>query len=118
MYKLQPSLSPILSIPSSQLTPTSIWVTSDASAYKLRIGAGGTWFDPPGLIGHKAFVVNRNEEIQVKHTAGSSSDTNYQTTVNVGYGTGVGQFVSADFNTRTLNAFINKPTLTSLVVPM
>tara|TARA_B100000035_G_scaffold286256_1_gene270437 strand:- start:953 stop:2764 length:1812 start_codon:yes stop_codon:yes gene_type:complete len=92
--------------------PASIWVTSDASAYKLRIGAGGTWFDPPGLIG-TAFVVNRNEEIQVKHTAGSSSDTNYQTTVNVGYGTEAGQFVSADFNTRTLNAFINKPTLTS-----
>ena len=35
------------------------------SSYKLRVGVG-TWFDPPGVI--ENLFVNRNEEIQVKHT--------------------------------------------------
>tara|TARA_R100000005_G_C4992613_1_gene199791 strand:- start:58 stop:1956 length:1899 start_codon:yes stop_codon:yes gene_type:complete len=91
--------------------PASIWVTSDASSYKLRIGVG-TWFDPPGLIG-TAFVVNRNEEIQVKHTTGSGSLTEYKTTVNVGYGTGAGEFVSVDFSTTTQQSGVNAPTLTT-----
>ena len=91
--------------------PASIWVTSDASAYKLRIGVG-TWFDPPGVIG-TAFVVNRNEEIQVKHTTGTGVLTDYTTTVNVGYGTAVGQFTSADFLTVTQSASVDTPSITS-----
>ena len=105
-----PNLNPILSTPSRQSTATSIWVTSDASSYKLRTGVG-TWFDPPGVI--PTFVVNRNEEIQVKHTTGSSVLTDYTTTVNVGYGTAVGQFTSVDFLTVTLTSSVDTPSITS-----
>lgn len=91
--------------------PAEIWVTSDAASYKLRTGVG-TWFDPPS-IPNKSYVVNQNEEIQVKHTTGTGVLTNYTTTVNVGYGTGVGEFTSTDFLTITQNASIETPSITS-----
>ena len=60
-----------------------------------------------------AFVVNRNEEIQVKHTTGTGVLTDYTTTVNVGYGTADGQFTSADFLTVTQSASVDTPSITS-----
>ena len=61
-----------------------LWVTSDLTSYKVRTGVG-TWFDIPSIPG--TTYINQNEEIQVKHTTGSSALTDYTTTVNVGYGT-------------------------------
>ena len=88
--------------------PAQLWVTSDATSYKVRTGVG-TWFDAPSIPG--TTYINQNEEIQVKHTTGSGALTDYTTTVNVGYGTAVGQFASADFVTQTSNVIYDNPTL-------
>ena len=91
--------------------PAQIWVTSNAPSYKLRTGVG-TWFDPPS-IPNTSYYINRNEEIQVKHTTGSGALSNEVTTVFVGYGTDSGEFESVEFSTTTQNSVINTPSITS-----
>ena len=102
--------SDILNTFESINAPSQIWVTSNAPTYKLRVGVG-TWFDPPAIPGSS--YVNQNEEIQVKHTTGNESLTEYKTTVNVGYGTGAGEFTFAEFNITTQESGVNTPTLTT-----
>lgn len=82
--------------------PTSIWVTSDAPTFQLRVG-DSTWFDPPALPG--SAYVTHGQEVQVRHMTGEDSLTTYTTTVHIGYGTGVGEFESADFATTTTTSF-------------
>ena len=90
--------------------PTQIWVTSDASAFEIRVG-DGTWFNPPAVPG--SAYVSHNQEIQVRHTTGLDSDYPYTTTVYIGYGTNAGEFESGDFVTRTRDASIDQPSITS-----
>lgn len=86
--------SPLLTINA----PATIWVASDAPLFELRIG-NGNWFDPPSLP--NTAYVSPNEEIQVRHKTGLGSDTTYTTDVNVGYGAGAGEFVTATFASTT-----------------
>ena len=90
--------------------PTSLWVTSDATTFQVRIGQGA-WFNPPALPG--SAYVTAFEEIQLRHEAGPLAETDYTTTLNVGYGTGSGEFESADFVTTTGSIFVSKPSITS-----
>jgi len=90
--------------------PTSIWASSTASNHEIRVG-DGTFFTPPSSPG--TAYVTHNEEIQVRHTNGTSSSTAYTTTLNIGYGTGSGEFESAVFSSTTAAAFISQPSITS-----
>lgn len=90
--------------------PTKIWVTSTATNPQIRVG-NGTWFTAPTTPG--TAYVSQNDEVQVRHTLGTASSTAYVTTVNIGYGTGSGEFASAAYSTTTLNAYIDAPTITS-----
>lgn len=90
--------------------PTSIWASSTASNHEISVG-DGTFFTPPSSPG--TAYVSHNEEIQVRHTNGTSSSTEYTTTLNIGYGTGSGEFESAVFSSTTSAAFVSQPSITS-----
>lgn len=99
------TISPLNSINA----PTAIWGSSDATNPQIAI-ADGAWEALPTTINTR--YVNMNDRIRVRHTAGGNTDYPYTTTLNIGYGTGAGEFETSDFVTRTANVVYNQPTIT------
>ncbi len=90
--------------------PTRIWGSSNAVNPQVAIG-DGAFQSIPGSPG--SLYVNHNTRIRVRHTTGSAALTDYSTTLNIGYGTGAGEFETSTYTTTTLNSVVNKPSITS-----
>lgn len=100
------TISPLSSINA----PTWIWGSSTAINARVAI-ADGDWETIPSSPGSK--YVNHGERIRVKHDTGVEALTDYATTLNIGYGTGAGEFETSTFSTTTQNQVIEAPVITS-----
>jgi hypothetical protein len=100
------TVSPLSSINA----PTAIWGSSDAVTPQVAIGSDD-WETLPTSFNSR--YVTMGERVRVRHTAGGSGDTEYSTVINIGYGEGSGEFESSTFVTKTINAFIDAPTITT-----
>lgn len=93
--------------------PAQIWCTTDADDVQVNINGTG-WVTPPVAPGD--LRVGSYDQVRLKHETGFNSDTLYTTTVNIGYGTGNGEFTTADFETTTEARVISKPVITKPIV--
>ncbi len=100
------TVSPLQSINA----PTALWGSSDAINPQIAIGSDD-WEALPTSFNTR--YVNMNERVRVRHTAGGQGDTEYSTTINIGYGQTSGEFETSTFTSKTINAFIDAPTITS-----
>ena len=92
------TISPLQSINA----PTAIWGSSNAVNPQIAI-ADGPWEALPTTINTR--YVNMNERIRVRHTSGTTASTDYSTTINIGYGTGTGEYETANFSTTTASFY-------------
>ena len=90
--------------------PTAIWGSSNATTPQIAI-ADGPWEALPTTFNTR--YVNMNERIRVRHTSGSAGSFNYDTTINIGYGTGASEFETSTFRTTTAAKSIVTPVITS-----
>ncbi len=90
--------------------PTAIWGSSNATTPQIAI-ADGSWEPLPTTINTR--YVNMNERIRLRHTSGSAGSFDYETTINIGYGTSAGEFETSTFRTTTAAKSIVTPVITS-----
>ena len=100
------TISPLNSINA----PTSIWGSSTAINPEIAI-ADGDWEALPTTINTR--YVQMNERIRVRQTTGGTPLTTYSTTLNIGFGTEIGEFESSTFSTTSSANSINTPSIIS-----
>lgn len=100
------TISPLESINA----PTSVWGSSDALTSYVSIG-DGSWVAIPSAP--NSLYINRDDRLRVKHKTGPEPTTAYVTTLNIGYGTGAGEFETSSFSTTTFDQVVNQPTITA-----
>ena len=88
--------------------PTAVWGSSNADNAQIAI-ADGAWEALPTAINTR--YVNRNERVRVRHTTGALPAFEYETTLNIGYGSNAGEYETSTFSTETLDVVYDDPTL-------
>ena len=101
------TISPLFTINA----PTSVWGTTTATDPEIAIAdkAFETIPSSPGTL-----YVNKGDRIRIRHTTGGTPLTTYATTLNIGYGVGVGEFETSTFSTTSSANSINKPSIISI----